>query len=257
MPLRHIDLQPLHDCRTLPYLKITLEREKTMTFYAGFDTATYPGNAQLDWLKANTNLSWCGYYLAPAPRHGNTSWMNNRAYLSASGWGLLPVYLGQQTSGPGSHIITAAQGQLDGANAASLAGNDGFAANSYIYLDIEDGSVLSAAATAYVQAWAKAVLQGGFNPSFYCSHGIAAQVQTIAAAINPQTRIWAYRVSTTSQHPYTGSIQGFQANDPAGCGFAGADVWQCEQNTVLTLNGAPSGSMIVDLSTSRFADPSV
>jgi hypothetical protein len=228
-----------------------------MAFYAGFDTATYPGNAQLDWLKANTNLSWCGYYLAPAPSHHDVGWMKNRAYLLESGWGLLPVYLGQQTSGPGSHIVTAAQGTIDGANAASLANADGFASLSYIYLDIEDGSALSADATAYIQAWGQAVLQGGYMPGFYCSHGIAAQVQVISAAINPNTRIWAYKVTTVAQHPFAGNINNFQTSDPAGSGFAGACVWQCEQNTVLSLNDAPSNAMVVDLSTSNVANPSI
>lgn len=58
-----------------------------MTFYAGFDTDIFPGQLQLDWLKSNTNLSWCGYYLAPAPNHPDDSWMGNRQALIEQGWG--------------------------------------------------------------------------------------------------------------------------------------------------------------------------
>jgi hypothetical protein len=35
------------------------------------------------WLKNNTNLVWCGYYLGPTP-------MTNRAKLVANGWGISP-----------------------------------------------------------------------------------------------------------------------------------------------------------------------
>jgi len=84
-----------------------------MAGLAGFDTAFYPGDSQMAWLKANTNLVWCGYYLAPAPSHRDTSWMGTRATLLAQGWGIAPVYLGQQTTGPGSHNVSPAQGPAD------------------------------------------------------------------------------------------------------------------------------------------------
>ena len=207
-----------------------------MSFYAGFDTASYPGNSQMDWLKANTNLSWCGYYLAPAPSHEDRSWMTNRAYLSESGWGILPVYLGQQTSGPGSHNVNGPQGATDGANAASLAKGDGFAAGTSIFLDIEDGSALTADSTAYIQAWALGVVAGDYSPAFYCSHVIAPQVAAAIASLNPApaARIWVYKVSTVAQHSYTGNIHSFPTADPAGAGYSTACAWQDEQNAVLT-----------------------
>jgi hypothetical protein len=65
------------------------------------------------WLKANTNLVWCGYYLAPAPSHHDTSWMGTRAALAAAGWGVAPVYLGQQITGPGSYNPSLQQGGTD------------------------------------------------------------------------------------------------------------------------------------------------
>src|SRR5579859_4599496 len=97
-----------------------------MAGFAGFDTAFYPGDNQMAWLRANTNFVWCGYYLAPAPSHRDTSWMGNRATLSSQGWGIAPVYLGQQITGPGSHNPSAAQGATDGNDAADLMDGDGF-----------------------------------------------------------------------------------------------------------------------------------
>ncbi len=230
-----------------------------MTFFAGFDTSEYPGDEQLTWLSHNTNLTWCAYYLAPAPSHPDQSWMGNRIALVNGGWGLLPIYLGQQTSGPGSHIVTGAQGQIDGADAGTLARNDGFPAGSFVYLDIEDGSAPGPNAIAYFQAWAQALVAAGYSPGFYCSHLIA---QTVADAMDqlnptPNTRIWAFKVSTTATHDYDGDLQEFQTVDPARCGYAAATVWQLEQNAILTFPPqAPVESLTVDLSSSLMDDPS-
>src|ERR1700691_4592878 len=68
-----------------------------------FDRSDYPGDDVMTWLRAHTNLQWCGYYFAPAPSHGDTSWMARRSALVAAGWGIAPIYVGQQITGPGSH----------------------------------------------------------------------------------------------------------------------------------------------------------
>ncbi|WP_223879189.1 glycoside hydrolase domain-containing protein [Chitinimonas arctica] len=112
-----------------------------MAYFAGFDTSTFPGVQKMAWLKANTNLVWCGYYLAPAPSHPGTSWMGQRAALQAAGWGIAPVYVGQQLSSqPGSHTVTAAQGTIDGNQAAALLQTDGFGPGRWVYLDLENGA---------------------------------------------------------------------------------------------------------------------
>ena len=74
-----------------------------MPGFAGFDRSDYPGDQVMSWLKANTNLVWCGYYLGPSPSHAGTTWMTRRAALAAAGWGVAPIYVGQQITGPGSH----------------------------------------------------------------------------------------------------------------------------------------------------------
>jgi hypothetical protein len=52
-----------------------------MTFFVGFDCLAYPGTDEMTWLKANTNLGWCGFYLAPAPSHSDSSWIDCRSNL--------------------------------------------------------------------------------------------------------------------------------------------------------------------------------
>jgi Domain of unknown function (DUF1906) len=148
-----------------------------MPGYPGFDILAYPGDDSVAWLKDNTNLSWCGYYLAPAPSHDDESWMGQRATLTAAGWGLAPTYVGQQLAGPGSHVVTGPQGQLDGADAAHLMTQEGFAPGSFVYLDLEDGPPFTAPRTDYVNAWVTAVQAAGFQAGIYCSHGLAEDVQ--------------------------------------------------------------------------------
>jgi len=44
--------------------------------------------------------------------------------------------------------------------------------------------------------------------------------------------------------------------DPTGCGYAGAQMWQREQNAIVTFPGsAPVNKLQVDFSTSSLADP--
>jgi len=46
--------------------------------------------------------------------------------IGGIGFRFAPIYVGHQHSAPGSQILTAAQGKLDGANAAQLALEAGF-----------------------------------------------------------------------------------------------------------------------------------
>jgi hypothetical protein len=228
-----------------------------MTYYAGVDTDVFPGDDRLGWLKSNTNLSWCAYYLAPAPSHGDTSWMGRRPALCSQGWNLVPVFVGQQTTGPGSHEVDASHGQADGAQAASLAQAEQFPPGSTIFLDWEDGSSPPPESLAYIGAWILAVAEGGFQPGLYCSHVIAAQMAAHAATLvpAPQLRIWVWRVGSTAPHVYAGDICRLAPANPAQSGYPAALLWQFEQNCELSLPGSPCDGMEVDLSWSAESDP--
>lgn len=120
--------------------------------------------------------------------------MGFRQWLVDHGWGILPVYVGQQTSGPGSHEVNGSQGMRDGTNAAALASNEGFPKGTSIYVDVEDGSALSRDAAAYLTYWAKGVIAGGHAPAFYCSYRIAPSVAALATTVGPARplRIWPF-----------------------------------------------------------------
>jgi hypothetical protein len=214
------------------------------------DTYAFPGDDALAWLKANTNLRWCGYYLAPAPSHHDTSWMGRRAALAAAGLGLAPIYVGQQLSGPGNHKVSGPQGSIDGADAAALMAGEGFKPGAYVYLDLEDGPPFKAPRTDYVRAWVDAVTAAGFSPGVYGSYGFARDLH----AVIPQARVWAYRVDTTAPHPVPGTS--FPDLAPAGCGYTGAYMWQLGQSCQISLRTAPPHQLVVDLSTAVAPDPS-
>ncbi len=219
-----------------------------MPGFAGFDSADFPGTAEMAWLKANTNLTWCGYYLGPAPSHRDTGWMGQMNALRNAGWGLAPLYVGQQIRGLGSHNVTGAQGTTDGQDAVTLLNAEGFVAGTCIYLDLEDGPPFTSPRTDYVAAWVDAVEAGGFNAGVYCSHGFAAAVHSLRLSV----RVWAFKVSTTSVHPFPGT--NFPDLHPAGSGYPGASIWQLGQNCQLSL---PAGlqSPLVDLDSSVVTDP--
>lgn len=216
---------------------------------AGFDIADYPGDTCMAWLKANTNLTWCGYYLGPAPSHPGASWMTRQAALAAAGWGFAPLYVGEQVIPPGSQNPSAGKGATDGADAVRLLTSDGFAAGTCVFLDLEDGSLPQRLAD-YTAAWIDTVGLGGFRAGVYCSHAIASQVN----ALRPGVPIWAFKVPTVSTHPAAGPP--FREDDPAGSGYAAAQAWQLQQNGVIGVPPAPGGQLKVDLSSAVSPNPS-
>lgn len=219
-----------------------------MSAFAGFDAYGYPGDAAMDWLRKNTNLCWAGFYLAPAPSHGNASWMPHRARMVSTGWGIAPIYVGQETVGPGAHNVTAVQGAKDGANAAALMVAAGFPQGSCVYLDLENGPPFGAAERAYVQAWVQSVEETGYLPGVYCSYGFAAQLH----ALVPSARVWVFHVNTTNSHFVRGP--NYPDMPPASSGYAAAVLWQFTQSARILCPGV--GTLLVDLDTSSMADPS-
>ena len=220
-----------------------------MTGFAGFDCSDYPGPNVMAWLKANTNLVWCGIYLGPAPSHPGTSWMGKRASIVALGMGIAPIYVGQQITGPGSKNPSLAQGTTDGGNAADLMVQEGFVAGSCVYLDLENGPPLTSALRDYVAGWCDAVSARSFQPGVYCSHAFAQEIHQLRTT----ARIWAFKVPTNVPHPVPGT--NFPTPDPSGSGYTGAYAWQLGQSCQLTVPGLPRDTLLVDLDAAVTSDP--
>lgn len=220
---------------------------------AGFDSLAYPGDDVMAWLKANTNLSFVGFYLAAAPSRPTSDWMDCRSVLAGQNWGFAPVYVGQQEPGaPGSHILTPAQGTIDGGDTTALMNRAGFPANSTVYLDLETGGHATHATLSYISAWVAALNAAGqYRPGIYCSHTTAASVQ---AVIDHSVRFWVFNL--IGQAPGPDYPPNFPTKGPAGCGVTNAVIWQWAQNKVADLNGGPVDSLRIDLDTATVVDPS-
>lgn len=218
-----------------------------MTIYCGFDTGEYPGDELMQLLRTEAQMAWTGFYLAPAPSHHDTGWMDKRSYLNQLGYGFAPVYLGQQQSGPGSHILTAAQGSLDGANAAELARQAGFPAQSVLYLDIETGPPAEPEFFDYYQAWVQGVIDSGFQPGMYCSHLLASDF----LAKDDRTIPWVFQLMYPENHSFDVPMP---APDPSQS-TAQAKVLQYAQNCTLVVGSTKVSP--VDLDSALMPDPSV
>jgi hypothetical protein len=203
----------------------------------------------MTWLKRNTNLTWCGYYLAPAPSHPSTSWMTNRAKLAANGWGFAPIFVGRQVTGPGALSPSAASGTADGNSAAALMSAEGFAAGSVVYLDIENGPPLTGPQQDYVANWCDTINANGFGAGVYCSYLLALSIHMIRSTC----RVWAFNVATTQSHPVPVP---FPDPHPSGCGYIGAYAWQLGQNCLINVRLANFQTLDVDLSAAIVVDPS-
>jgi hypothetical protein len=217
-----------------------------MTF-RGFDVSAYPGDQAMTALRKEFDV--CGYYLR-GPSHPDQSWLGRREFLVGLGFGLLPIFVGQETVGPGSHVMTAEQGALDGAAAALRLADEGFAQGSRVYLDLENGPPFGAQQGAYVAAMVEACEAERMLAGVYVSHAMVPALLLRVPALRGRGRVWTFRVPTVSR---TTAAAPFTPPNPVLGGYSDAVAWQYRQNVQITVGGH---SLVVDLDTADEADPS-
>lgn len=212
--------------------------------FRGFDASAYPGDDAMRDLRASFDV--VGFYLR-GPSHPDQSWLGKRAFLQDElKYGLLPIFVGQETVGPGEHIVTADQGCIDGAEAASRMKAEGFAAGSHVYFDLENGPPFGGAQFFYVKGCVDACQAEGMAGALYCSHAFAP---TLALKL-PGVPLWVFRVPTVSR---TTAAAPFVAPNVVLGGYSNAVAWQYRQNVGITVAGH---SLVVDLDAAALADPS-
>jgi hypothetical protein len=178
-----------------------------MIMHAGIDRSDYPGDQIMKDLWDYTNLAWTGYYLAPAPAHSDGSWMGTYTTLRKMGYGFAPLYLGQQTQGPGKNVkkVNGKQGAIDAKDAVALTRGEGFPQKSVIYLDFEQWDridsgghlntktkdYLSPESKEYYKTWVQGVFDGGYYPGVYCFPKIAAE----NAVVDRRPVVWVVAVT--------------------------------------------------------------
>ena len=241
--------------------------------HRGFDTSIYPGDvAMRAWRAPSSPYEWTGYYL-PAPCHTNTSWSGRRSFLQSLGWGTAVLYVGQQTweavaTAPMTAPMTApaiarvqqsatcsrtmlsgAQGTIEGSDAAAKAANDGFAAGTVIFLDIEYMSTVTQPMRDYYRSWvAQVIADGRYLPGIYCNKANAA---TIYSDVHDEFML---RRPTATPQFWIAGTSGFTTDrKPTDVGYSFANVWQGKLDTDETWNGV---ALHIDVNVADSPSPS-
>jgi hypothetical protein len=135
--------------------------------YLGFDRNIYPGDDALPVLRKT--FSFASYWLSPPPGEKVNTWRGKRELLRSQGFGFVVLYLGRRGSELKAEAQAKQEGSLDARSAAAAAKAEGFARQTIIFLDIEEGGRLSAVYHAYLRAWAKELASRGYRAGVYCS----------------------------------------------------------------------------------------
>ncbi|HTR55354.1 MAG TPA: glycoside hydrolase domain-containing protein [Kofleriaceae bacterium] len=154
--------------------KTSSDRADQITVQRGVDRASVfsPGEAGV---LAGHGVTWTGVYLG-GPCSAGSGWSRATvtAIASAVHWQFMPTYVGQQTGAIcGASDLSYTRGQSDGAEAAALMAEFGWAAhgNIPVALDLEAGTYESspAGSTNYVHGWLDAVHGAGYVAYVYSS----------------------------------------------------------------------------------------
>jgi hypothetical protein len=209
----------------------TSERSRS---YLGFDRNMYPGDSSLPILRKS--FAFASYWISPPPGEKRNTWKGKRELLISHGFGFLVLYRGPDSGELKSETDAKVKGNKDAGEAAGAAKEEGFAAGTIIFLDIEEGGRLPDTYHAYLHAWLDELKRAGFIAGVYCS-GIPVKEEpgvsiTTADDIRNNASahevvIWAYNDACP---PSPGCA--FPENPPApsASGISYAAVWQFAQS---------------------------
>ncbi len=134
--------------------------------YVGFDRNEYPGDDNLATLRKSFRFT--SYWLNIPPGAKDNTWIGKRALLKKNNFGFLILFNGRLYEDlKGRDAATL--GTQDGKAAVAAALHEGFARNTLIFLDQEQGGRMLPEQSAYLFAWADAVRAAGARAGIYCS----------------------------------------------------------------------------------------
>jgi hypothetical protein len=202
--------------------------------YLGFDRNDYPGDDALASLLKT--FSFTGYWLSPPPGEKRSSWLGKRALLRSQGFGFVVLFDGRASRSLHNSADARRKGALDAQSAVKLAKEEGFAKDTVIFLDIEEGGRLPAPYHDYLQAWSDILAGTGYRAGVYCSaipvdEGQDVRITTAqdiqSHITSPDLVYWGFDDTCP---PSPGCA--FPANPPppAQSGFSAATIWQYAQS---------------------------
>jgi hypothetical protein len=271
----------------LPITQVIEAQQQAQRSYVGFDRNDYPGDANLAALRKNFRFT--SFWLNNPPGSQRNTWTGKRALLKNKGFGFLVLFNGRLYKDIKGKDA-AALGAQDGKAAVAAALHEGFARNTLIFLDQEEGGRLLPEQSTYLLAWADAIRANGWRAGIYCS-GIevpdgAGTISTardivekekartpVAGKAAPHLRLWVANdqcppaPGCTLQHPPMQSALGSElaastlvwqyAQSPRRAQFtSGCPANYAADNRCYAPGLAQSSDTFVDLNVSSSPDPS-
>jgi hypothetical protein len=221
-------------CAGLVFLPGRMERVEARPTLArtlvGFDRNDYPGDAGLPVLRKS--FAFTSYWLSPPPGAKSNSWAGKRRVLESQGFGFLLLYRGRTSNEIRTNKMATDMGLADARDAAVAAIREGFAEDSVIFLDEEEGGRYSPSQHLYLHSWAEELEKKHFRPGIYCS-GIMVDEgggATVITANDIREHIgvsdvvfWVYNDACP---PSPGCVAPKNLVPPSASGVAYAAVWQ-------------------------------
>jgi glycoside hydrolase-like protein len=218
----------------LPYPSAAPKPAPAPRAYLGFDRNDYPGDASLKLLRRS--FAYSSYWLNPPPGAKSNTWSGKRRKLDAAGFGFLVLFNGRRYSEIRAAGDAARLGARDAVAAVHAARHEGFARETVIFLDQEEGGRLLPEQRAYLHAWVDGVGAAGFRAGVYCSgmparEGGGGSVVTAEDILqNAAGRKIVCWVSNDACPPSPGCAFPQQPPAPSASGVAFARVWQFAQS---------------------------
>jgi hypothetical protein len=202
--------------------------------YLGFDRNVYPGDASLPVLRKT--FTFTSYWLSPPPGEKRNTWKGKRELLLSHGFGFLVLYRGRDSNELKNETDAKEKGIKDASAGAAAAKEEGFAAGTIIFLDIEEGGRLPPTYHAYLRSWLEELKRAGFVAGVYCSGipvkeepGVSITTANDIGSHAPSHEIviWAYNDACP---PSPGCAFPENPSAPSASGIAYAAVWQFAQS---------------------------
>ncbi|MFZ3334133.1 MAG: glycoside hydrolase domain-containing protein [Candidatus Acidiferrales bacterium] len=200
--------------------------------YLGFDANDYPGDAALPALRKT--FTFAGYWLNAPPGAKTNPWTGHRVALLQNGFGFLVLFNGRTESQLQPPVVPAALGASDAELAIRAAQQEGFQAQTIIFLDQEEGGRMLPVQIDYLYSWVQRVNSSGYSAGVYCS-GMKAkegkgQFIITADDIHQRTEAKSFFVYNDACPPSPGCAYPKNPPPPAASGVAYASVWQFAQS---------------------------
>ncbi len=114
-------------------------------------------------------FAYAGFWVGPPPGEKINTWKGKRELMKSLGYGFAVLYRARALNEVKKDAAAKQKAVIDAKAAAEGAKSEGFAPNTVIFLDIEDGGRLPPTFHTYLRAWADELSRAGYRPGVYCS----------------------------------------------------------------------------------------